>query len=54
MRRVKVFEGVYTEDKMEEDLMDDIYIVFSELPDTFGEPMGTRPGKFRVVIYEEN
>ena len=50
---MKVFEGTYTEELLYEDLIDDIYIVFDDLPSDPKRPQGFRPGTFRVIIYQE-
>jgi hypothetical protein len=50
---MKVFEGTYSEELLYEDLVDDIFIVFDDLPNTPGKPQGFKPGTFRVVIYQE-
>lgn len=46
---LKVFEGTYTEDKMYDDLTDDIFIVFtdSDLPEG---PLGLKSGVFKVIV----
>jgi hypothetical protein len=49
----KVFEGLYPEELLYEDLMDDIFIVFDDLPNLPGHPQGFKPGAFRVIIYQE-
>jgi hypothetical protein len=50
---MKVFEGTYTEETLYEDLLDDIYIVLSDLPDSPKHPQGFKSGIFRVVITRE-
>ena len=50
---MKVFEGTYTEEVLYEDLIDDIYITFDNLPSLPNRPQGFRPGVFRVIIYQE-
>jgi hypothetical protein len=49
-----VFSGSYTEETLIEDLLDDIFIVFSDMEDTEGHPKGTRPGKYIITIERED
>jgi hypothetical protein len=51
--KMKVFEGTYSEESMYEDLTDDIFIVLSDLEDCPNDPMGFKPGIFRVIITQE-
>ena len=49
----KVFEGTYSEERIYEDLIDDIFIVFSDLEDDKKQPQGFKPGIFKITIEQE-
>jgi hypothetical protein len=50
MKIDKVFEGIYSEENLYIDLIDDIFIVLTDIPNPPGEPQGYLPGKFKIVI----